>query len=489
MNFNMIYIKKVILENFQSHKYTEFEFDHGLNVIVGPSDQGKTAIIRALKWVLFNEPSGDFFVREGETECSVTVVFSNGIKLKRYRSKTKNYYYLYDNDGQEIVYEGFGTKVPQDIIDKISLRKVLLDENRPNLINIGEQLEGPFLLSEKNSTRANAIGRLVGVHIIDDALKDTLRDNRNLSMKKKSLEESVENLTANLSEYEYLDKLIVIANKLNDIKKEINNRQSRLNELIQKKKQLELITSEIKSLESYIDKLKNIDVIANIEVQLSDKVSKYKYIFSKYESLNMIKNNIKYNENLVLALKDVPVVGSIVNRLTLIINKNIKLNAILSRYNAINDEIAYNKNILNSLKNISSIENRSNLISKKYELFLKIYELKIRLDNVNKSLSIGRIYMDKLSNIELVSQLKNSIELKYDLLLKLISLKQNYDFIKNELSIVNDNLKSLRHETNNYLEQYRNLLSNIEICPLCFSHISKENIELIIKNYQKEEIY
>ena len=140
----MIYIKKVILENFQSHKYTELEFDNSLNVIVGPSDQGKSAVIRGIKWALFNEPSGDFFIREGETECSVTLIFNNNIKLKRYRSKTKNYYHLYDSNGQETIYEGFGTKVPKDIVDKISIRKVLLDENRPNLINIGEQLEGPF---------------------------------------------------------------------------------------------------------------------------------------------------------------------------------------------------------------------------------------------------------------------------------------------------------------------------------------------------------
>src|SRR5690554_3878620 len=116
----MKYIKKVILENFQSHKYTEIELDQYLNVIVGPSDQGKTAIIRGLKWALFNEPSGDFFIREGETECSVTVIFNDNSKIKRYRSKNKNVYYLYNNEGKELILEGFGTKVPQEVINKTS---------------------------------------------------------------------------------------------------------------------------------------------------------------------------------------------------------------------------------------------------------------------------------------------------------------------------------------------------------------------------------
>ena len=116
---NMKYIKKVILENFQSHKYSELEFDKKFKCYSRTIDQGKSAIIRGIKWALYNEPSGDFFIREGENECSVTIVFSDNIKIKRYRSKTKIYYYLYDNNGEEIIFEGFGTKVPEEIIDKI----------------------------------------------------------------------------------------------------------------------------------------------------------------------------------------------------------------------------------------------------------------------------------------------------------------------------------------------------------------------------------
>lgn len=62
----MITIKKVIIENFQSHKYSVIDFNEGLNAIVGPTDSGKTAVFRSLKWVLYNEPQGDYFIREGE---------------------------------------------------------------------------------------------------------------------------------------------------------------------------------------------------------------------------------------------------------------------------------------------------------------------------------------------------------------------------------------------------------------------------------------
>jgi exonuclease SbcC len=61
------YIKKLSLRNFQSHRETDLEFSPGLNIIVGPSDQGKSAIIRALRWLFYNEPRGTGFIRVGET--------------------------------------------------------------------------------------------------------------------------------------------------------------------------------------------------------------------------------------------------------------------------------------------------------------------------------------------------------------------------------------------------------------------------------------
>ena len=103
--------------------------------------------------------------------------------------------------------------------------------------------------------------------------------------------------------------------------------------------------------------------------------------------------------------------------------------------------------------------------------------------------SISNSIIDKLSNIEQIIDLKDSIEYKYNLLLDLLSKKNKYDLIKNEATVIVNNLKSLKDEMNNCLDQYRRILNNIKICPLCFSHIGKENIETIIQNYQREEIH
>ena len=231
MVINMKYLKTVILENFQSHKYSSIDFDEALNIIIGPSDSGKTAIIRGIKWVLYNEPLGDFFIRQGENEASVTLVFSDNTKVKRLRSKSKNLYILYKKNGEEIRFEGFGLNIPEEIIEEIGIRKIELDSNETNTINIAEQLEGPFLLSEKPSTRAMAIGRLIGVNIIDDALKETLRDIRNLSINRRITENKIFKTENELKEYDYLYELELKLKKAEEIRKilcEKSNRHEKL---------------------------------------------------------------------------------------------------------------------------------------------------------------------------------------------------------------------------------------------------------------------
>ena len=66
-------IQSLALKNFQSHKDTLIKFDPGVNVIVGSTDSGKSAIIRALRWLVWNRPIGDKMRSNwgGETEVII----------------------------------------------------------------------------------------------------------------------------------------------------------------------------------------------------------------------------------------------------------------------------------------------------------------------------------------------------------------------------------------------------------------------------------
>ncbi|GAE89207.1 AAA family ATPase [Acetivibrio straminisolvens] len=203
----MIRINRIKIENFQSHRNTELSFSDGLNVIVGPSDQGKSAIIRAIKWVLYNEPRGTDFIRQGANSARVSIELNNGYVITRERTSSKNRYTLRDPEGNVSIFEGFGNEVPLEIVKAHGIPKVVLDMDIRASLNIGEQLEGPFLLSESGATRAKAIGRLTGIHIIDQAIKDCATDIRRENQTCDRVRNEIDDIDKKLEEYENIKEL------------------------------------------------------------------------------------------------------------------------------------------------------------------------------------------------------------------------------------------------------------------------------------------
>ncbi|HYF78693.1 MAG TPA: AAA family ATPase [Symbiobacteriaceae bacterium] len=201
-------IAKVLIENFQSHARSELTFGRGLNVIIGPSDNGKSAILRAIRWALYNEPRGSEFVRSGARECRVTVTMSDGAEVVRELTLTKsgapsrNRYLVKAAGADEFqVFEGFGTEVPLEVIRAHGMPQVLLDTDKRVVLSFGSQLEGPFLMAESGSLRARAIGRLLGVHVVDAAMRNTQRDQRTVKQETARLEQRLEQYDKDLAQY------------------------------------------------------------------------------------------------------------------------------------------------------------------------------------------------------------------------------------------------------------------------------------------------
>ena len=87
-------ITKAKLTNFQIHRTRTVEFTDGFNVICGNSGKGKSAIVRAISWVLFNNLRGFAFKRTKAKKTEVELEMDSGIRVKRTKSKTVNRYEL-----------------------------------------------------------------------------------------------------------------------------------------------------------------------------------------------------------------------------------------------------------------------------------------------------------------------------------------------------------------------------------------------------------
>jgi len=95
-----------------SHKDTMIPFSPGVNDLIGDSDTGKSAVMKALDWCIFNNPSGDEYVSwwAGKEPTSVEIGI-DGRKVIRKRTKSSNTYQI----DKEEPYHAFGQGVPEDV--------------------------------------------------------------------------------------------------------------------------------------------------------------------------------------------------------------------------------------------------------------------------------------------------------------------------------------------------------------------------------------
>lgn len=146
-------IRVLHLEDFQAHALSRFEFVPGINTIVGTSDHGKSAVLRALYWVLWNRPSGLGIVRRGSKTCSVDFEYEGkdgNHTVRRVRGPTNN---EYEVDGSS--FRAVGRAVPEALTTAVPLRE----------INVQRQFDPPFLIFATPGAVADTLNRFTGLHL------------------------------------------------------------------------------------------------------------------------------------------------------------------------------------------------------------------------------------------------------------------------------------------------------------------------------------
>lgn len=479
----MIFITKLELKNFQSHENTTLEFHRGLNVIVGNSDSGKTAILRAIKWALYNEPLGDYFIKQGEKDVSVTIYFNTKAIVRRYRSSSKNTYYLKKSDGEEYTFDGFGQKVPKEIIDEIEMDKINLDEKSTSIINIAEQLEGPFLLNEKSSLRASAIGRLVGVNYIDDALRETIRDKKQITSKAKDLYLEKKALEKDLKEFEYLDKAESDLNKLKELRKTIDKKQDRLNKITLLNKNFKNIKENILVNEKIYNKYLDIDKMSQKIYSLELNLNKLK-LYEKYNK-DILLNNIAINENnnIVNKFENLKELDLNIIEVEEKLKKYSKYSILYKGFYQSEKEIEKSKRSIENYVYLDDLYKNYNNLRESiivYEKFQKLMEnfiyIKKRIDDGNKFLK-DLSYRDNLEkDIRDIYEKNSKLKILNNYLLE-------YKDISFKINKKNSELKTLDSNIDRDINTYNNFLLNLGYCPFCGSKVDTHTVEHMNKHF------
>jgi exonuclease SbcC len=220
-------LHKLEIKNFQSHLNTILEFAPGLNAIIGASDSGKSAIIRALRWAVWNKPLGEEFVSWlGNGETQARLIFE-GADIVRSQLKGVNAYYLNDEE-----LKAFGASVPEEIAQALNIDK----------INLQQQHARPFLLDDTSGEVARHFNRIAHLDSIDTSLKNLQKGHRSVKQAIQSGKEHLLALQTQLVEYKNLEILeteVVAAEKYDRQFTEVLQRIGRLSRLLEENSRIQ----------------------------------------------------------------------------------------------------------------------------------------------------------------------------------------------------------------------------------------------------------
>jgi len=163
-------LTKLDISDFQAHKHLVIDLDPGITTIVGSSDVGKSAILRALRWLATNKPGGEAFIRNGAEETRVKLTV-DGHTIARTRGKGNTYHL----DGTLL--EAFSSSVPDEVTKILNLAD----------INFQAQHDSPFWFSETAGEVSRQLNAIVNLGAIDQVLAWFGTQQRDLAAKERVL--------------------------------------------------------------------------------------------------------------------------------------------------------------------------------------------------------------------------------------------------------------------------------------------------------------
>lgn len=149
----------------------------GLNVVVGPSDSGKSNLVRNILSVAENCPADALMTREMD-QANVVIEFNDAHTVGLFKSSKRNEYATNDGRaGNPQSYTSVGMAVPEPVARELALGSVEMG-GEPVVLNIQTQ-RGPVLLIDDAPARvARIVGSVSGLDVIHKAVAASAKAKR-----------------------------------------------------------------------------------------------------------------------------------------------------------------------------------------------------------------------------------------------------------------------------------------------------------------------
>lgn len=290
-------ITTIHLQNFQAHRDTRLPMAKGLTILRGSTNAGKSAIIRAFRWILQDDGDWKTLLRKGETQMAVTLIFENGISVTRTRSASINRYEVKGGNGEVLdQYNDFGKGVPERVLQYMGFTKVVLDGKALNL-NLASQQEPWFLLGDSPPSVYRKLCALSHTEEIEQAATACGTEKARKHREAGELQEQIGTLKVAMSDLHWVDRAAEQYAKAVEVEQVTATLQTRLEHIDFFVRWYAGYTGQIAKLQAQHSKLQeiNVDAADSLITQLaaaSDKLNNILHYITLQQRLDQTISNI-----------------------------------------------------------------------------------------------------------------------------------------------------------------------------------------------------
>ena len=262
-------LESIRIRNFQSIKKADLQ-PGKFSIIIGESDLGKSAIVRAIRALVYNQ-SGQSFITHGESKAGVGLKFDD-VEVGWIKGESSTY------KMGDLVFDKTGRSLPSEVAEELRMGEIVVG-NLSFDVNIHNQLDRPFLVMETAPARAKILGELSGTNLIYLAIqslrKDEQQDKKLRTTRIGDLEKAQEELESFKGLVDRQTMLVKIKRKIDNLKK--------LDERCQ------LIEQWRSSLLAHQDNLKISEIRSEKASQILDKVNS---LIEKYQRVATLESTL-----------------------------------------------------------------------------------------------------------------------------------------------------------------------------------------------------
>lgn len=367
-------LQDLLIENFQSHKRTKVEFSPNLTAIIGLNNHGKSAIIRALKKVIRDEPDGNAFISDGADELHITLNTDKGKveRLLRLSGGSDSNKYVV-NDTLEFV-KFSKTGIPVEVLSVLDISDYQQFGDLDFDMNFQNQFDNLFLIVGQGlpSIRGKVLSKITGIDKIQRAIQLVGVEEKRLVQEIKRIDIDLTQLRTDLLKYDNLPYLSELQKDVLEKSKKYEDQVIFIDSCKEKYNEIKVISQSAKIAKRRVSILdippSEVDAIEGIQKKLeviNEVISLYNEISTKEGIVSIVLEDT--TENLVSLLNCIKIM-CVSNELLCKINE---VESLCQIEIPINDEIVLRQESLRKLINLQTQLN--NLIG---EIELKTEELK-----------------------------------------------------------------------------------------------------------------